>query len=642
MTVRGHDPFIIETFNGLWDRGDDASCPADHLTVANNVQYFESGVETRNPLTKWQNPAGLPLGNIKRVFNYVMQDGQSLLVLTSGGTIYHLIGPNIQHGPILTIPAMTDFNMVSIAGRAYITPFTTYTDVSGQTYQLGLKDEYVYVYGGDGTPARKTGGPTPTNGGLKSFLAFNDTGEGRVSKGIHLILIGFTDASITPVVRMIEAPGDRKVQLTHLPKGPDGTISRMVSMTKVIDPKELVDGRMYTYYHALPIFDNTTESIKLDVSDEELTVPAVWTSNWFSYELLVINAPIPGYCDLGFHLVGVVFETDTGFLSAPGPEYFAGNTFINVTQKVQFYNIPTTTDPTVKKRHLVSTKAIFDYNGDQKGYQFFFIPDGVINDTTITTAKAVSYYDSDLVSDASHLFDNYGPIPAGVNLTTYHSRLVVVGISTIPDLVVGPHETKRLDNRSVALVSAAGEPEAISKVDGLIITPLDGSPLTHCQEFRDILYLFKKTRTYAYVDNQDEPSTWIEEVLDQGVGAPVHGIATVLDSGGVNTDFLLITDWSGLMLFNGTYSRPELSFKIDDFWATLIRNNFHQLQIANDSIGKKVYITLPDPLRNILLYADYNNGMDAKSIRWAKWIFDAKMTSACLIETNKLILGADE
>ena len=37
----------------------------------------------------------------------------------------------------------------------------------------------------------------------------------------------------------------------------------------------------------------------------------------------------------------------------------------------------------------------------------------------------------------------------------------------------------------------------------------------------------------------DEPATWTEETLDQGVGAPVHGIATVLDSGGVNIDFLL-------------------------------------------------------------------------------------------------------
>jgi hypothetical protein len=231
--------------------------------------------------------------------------------------------------------------------------------------------------------------------------------------------------------------------------------------------------------------------------------------------------------------------------------------------------------------------------------------------------------------------------------------MVVVGISTVPEPpvknlpgempVLTPHaELLRPDNRSVALISAPGEPEAISKVDGLIITPLDGSPLTNAQEFRDILYLFKKTRTYAYSDNFDEPATWVEEVLDQGIGAPVHGIAAVLDSGGVNTDFLLIVDWSGLVLFNGTYSRPELTFKIEDFWKVIDRNWFSKIQIANDSIGKKIYITLPHPFKQFVLHADYGNGIDAKNIRWAKWIFDSKVTSLCLIETNKLIIGIDE
>jgi hypothetical protein len=149
------------------------------------------------------------------------------------------------------------------------------------------------------------------------------------------------------------------------------------------------------------------------------------------------------------------------------------------------------------------------------------------------------------------------------------------------------------DNRSVARLSMPGEPEAINKIDGLIIAPLDGNPLTNCQEFRDVLYLFKKTRTYAYSDNRDEPSTWQEEVVDQGIGVGVHGIGTVLDTGGVNVDFLLIADWSGLMIFNGVYARPELSWKIEDYWNSLDRNSFRQVQVVNDSLSKKIWITLP-------------------------------------------------
>jgi hypothetical protein len=514
--LRDHKPLIIEQFNGWWDRGDDESAPSDHFIVADNVQYFNSGVETRDPVDRYQNVAN-PLLKIRRVYNYVMQTGQSLLVLTDGGKIYHLVGSTTVYGPILTIPTMEDFGFVAINGRAYITPFKTYVNSQGVNYELGIQNEFLYVYKGDGTPARKAAGPKPTGSAL------------------------------------------------------------------------------------------------------------------------VVTHDVAGLTDFGFHLIAVVYETDTGYLTALGPEVF-GSLEFDGAHKILVSNIPVSPDLYVKKRHLVSTKWIPEYNADQTGYQFFFIPEGNIEDN-VTTSKVVEYFDADLLSDASHLIDNFSEIPAGVNLNTYHSRLVIVGeygtTETLTDLPTGI-----TDNRSLARLSFPGEPEAISKIDGLLIAPLDGNPLTNCQEFRDVLYLFKRSRTFAYSDNQDTPSSWQEEVLDQGVGAPVHGIATVLDTGGVNIDFLLIADWSGLMLFNGTYARPEISWKIEDYWMGLTRNDFRYVQVVNDSLYKKVWLTLPPPFQHIMLHADYGNGMDAKNIRWAKWVFDVKISSICLIETNKLIIGA--
>jgi hypothetical protein len=218
----------------------------------------------------------------------------------------------------------------------------------------------------------------------------------------------------------------------------------------------------------------------------------------------------------------------------------------------------------------------------------------------------------------------------------------MVGDPSFPKKLDGTTDPTKPDNRSVAWLSAPGEPEAINQVDGLIIVPLDGNPLTNVQEFRDVLYLFKKTRTFACSDNSDEPATWQVETLDQGVGSPVHGIATVLDSGGVNVDFLVVADWSGLMLFNGTYARPELSWKIEDYWTKIIHSNFRQIQIVNDTLNKKIWMTLPDPRRNHVLFADYGNGLDAKNIRWARWIFATKMSCVTLIDTDKVIFGSSE
>jgi hypothetical protein len=678
--MRDHDPIVIDQFNGWWNRDNEESCPLDHFNVLDNVQFIDTGIETRYALDKYQDQT-IAINKVLRVYDYVMQTGQTLLVLVEGGVIHHVTGPNGMWRAILTIPTMTDFGFVAIAGRAYITPFTTYVDNNGQNYELGLPGENLYVYKGDGSPARKAGGSAPSNANLTypntgsttfpkgepPFIAFNDINEGVVSKGIHIIGVSFYSAGfnnmgpisdhsptlIPPFANYsmfptVNAPGNQKIQLNNIPLGPPGTTQRMINMTHAIDPNSYTYNTTASGFYIVEILnDNTTTTRFINVSDAALTsifTPVSSSPFYISHAMQIADSDVAGFSDTGFHLVGVVYETDTGYLSSPGPEYYAGNTINQSTKKVRVLNIPLSTDPNVTKRHLVSTKAIPYYNGDQKGYQFFFIPKGTLNDNT-TRAMDVSYYDSDLMSDASHLMDNFTAIPAGVALTTYHSRLVLVGDPTIPDVEATPlgrntrDASARPDNRSVAWVSAPGEPEAISKVDGLIITPLDGNPLTNCQEFRDALYLFKRTRTYGYVDNLDEPATWKEKVIDQGVGAPVHGVGTVLDTGSANIDFLLIGDWSGLMLFNGVYARPELSWKIENYWLGLNRNAFRNLQVINDSLAKRIYITLPDTSQKFILQGDYKRGLDPKNIKWTRWVFDVDVTSICLIDTNKVIIG---
>src|SRR6187399_2239470 len=469
--TRDHPPLVIEDFQGLWKRGDDESAPSDHFIQADNIQYGHSFVETRDGVIPYLN-SPLPVLQFHRIYNYVTQTGQTLIAMTEGGYIYHIAGPtNPYTTAIAQFPAAQDFGFVAINGRAYITPFNTQTNVQGENYQLGLKNEVIWVYKGDGTPARKAAGFPPS--------------------GSPLLVSEF--------------------------------------------------------------------------------------------------APGTGVTDAGFHLIAVVYETDTGYLTALGPQVFGSLNFSGTAQ-IYVSNIPIgPAGSGVIKRHLVSTKAITGYNGDQTGYQFFFIPGGTIPDN-VTTDWQGHYFDADLISDASHLIDNFSQIPAGVALNTYHSRLVIVGEFGLDSSFGSDATLVNLppgitDNRSIARVSYPGEPEAISKIDGIIIAPLDGKALTNVQEFRDVMYLFKNTRTIAYSDNYDVPASWQEQVLDQGIGAPVHGIATVLDTGGVNIDFLLIVDWSGLMLFNGTYAQPEMSWKIEDLWRSFDRQMFHLFQIVNDSLN---------------------------------------------------------
>lgn len=493
--MRDHEAIILEEFNGLWRDGDIDSVPLDHFSEATNIQYFNGGFKTRDGIDLYQS-LGTALGNILRIHPYKMQTGLTLLVLDASGNIHHVVSPTVTHNNILSIGTMTDFNTVSIAGRAYITPF--FTDANG--IEKGITNQFLYVYLGAGVAARKAAGPTAA-----------------------------------------------------------GTV--------------------------------------------------------------VVANGAAGSTDAGLHVFGVVGETDTGYLSPPT----ALTSFTtSAALSVSFSSVPTFTGSFWTKRHIVASARIIDFNGDLDGYQLFFIPGATINDNVTTTLSNISFYDADLIDDASHLLDNFTEIPAGVGLTVYHGRLVLT--TTFSDI-------------SIAYVSNPGEPEAINQVDGLLIVPLDGNALTNAQVFRDVLYLFKNTRTVGYSDNQDVPSTWVSFTVDETIGSPVHGVATVLDSGGVNVDYLLIASYNGIMLFNGSYVKPAFTQKIRDFWLALDRTQFRKIEIINNSITEKVYIVLTD---GTILYGDYENGLGWEEVKWAIWTANLNVTTLEIIETTKVVIGSKD
>lgn len=621
--LRDHAPIIIEEFGGLFQRSGPDSCPIDHFQDCNNLKFLESGIETRDGIDTF-----VGIGDVVRMYEYRMDDQESLLLLNQSGQIYHALlnGSDTIHGPILTIATMEDFGFQSWAGRAYITPFKSYTDTDGHQVQKGIENEFVYVYLGDGTAARKAAGDPPSAASAGTHLiAFNSSFDGVISKGIHLVSVisdlGVVLAEVFPVVY---APGGQEIELINVPLGAPGTAFRTVILTRAVDPKNYVPNQAsYTYYNALVIADNTTTYARLSLADSALTAPAV-VGALPSYTGLKAAASSTqgGHSDIGFHLFGVVYETDTGYLTSIGPENFASLNMIDLKKGVSLTNIPVSAQSFVTKRHIVATKAIYQYNGDQTAYQFFFVPDGTIEDNTGTTLT-VNFYDADLFDDASHLMDNFSEIPAGVRLTVYNGRMVL---------------TTTFDDPSLVYLSAPSEPEAFDQVDGLIIVPPDGLVITNAQALRDVLYVFKKTRTFAAIDNADEPSTWSISPVDEGIGASVHGIGTILDSGGVNIEFLLVADFSGLMLFSGTYARPELTWKIRDLWRDLDFDDYNLIEVYNNTLQQEVYVVLPD---GTMLLGDYDyEGLDGKNIRWCPWSFQPYITSISIVNTDTLVLAA--
>jgi hypothetical protein len=503
MSFRDHEPITLEEFNGLWAQEDIESTPLDHFSECQNIKFVgPRAFGTRDGIDRHQN-IGSPLSSVLRMYNYPTSDKQTLLVLVANGAngeIYHVVDSTTMFGPILTIAGMTDFGFVPYNGRAYITPFFTEL-IAGLNRERGMQNEFLYVYKGDGTTARKAAGNKPTT---------NIT----VANGAA----GFTDA--------------------------------------------------------------------------------------------------------GVHIFGYVYETDTGYLTAPGGLVAHTTTAL---QEVDFTNVANSPDAFVVKKHIVASKVIQNYNGDVNGYQLFFIPGATIPNNVTTNLDNISFFDQDLLLDASHLLDNFAEIKAGVNLCLYHNRLCLC---------------TEYDNISIVRVSSVGEPEAINQINGFCLVPPNGNPVTNIAELRDVLYAFQRNKTVGFVDNGSFPASWPLTAVDNAMGCGVHGIATVIDSGSSNVDYLMVCTYTGIALFNGRYILPELTWKIWEVWLNqTFKTDNRRIQIVNDSTNQFLYCVTTD---RQILHADYANGLDPKKIRWSPFTFDALVNTVALINVNELLIGCDQ
>jgi len=331
-----------------------------------------------------------------------------------------------------------------------------------------------------------------------------------------------------------------------------------------------------------------------------------------------------GNVEAGIHIFGVVYETSSGFLTQIGPDFLPtvnapGNNAVLLT------SIPISPDPNVIARHIVASKFIVpaQYNGNTRGYELFFVPGGKISDNT-TTSLSVNFFDSQLLASAAGLLDIASSVANGTGLCLYHNRLVLTGTPTI----------------NAARVSNPGEFEAFSNLDGFVQVQNDGLGLLNGQEYRDVLYLFKINETVAFTDNGNVPSSWPMSVIDEGLGAGIHGVCYIDTRQGMSSEYLLLENYTGIFMFNGTFIRSELSFKIRDYWLTVDQIDIAQnIEFYNDVYRQSIILNIPG--LSLLLVGDYANGMTPEAMRWTKWTYSIIPRTITLFDkSNKLLIGS--
>jgi len=470
----GHTPTSIIQFNGLFDRGDDESCPPDHFIESLNL-FYSFGKASRRDGSSLDITSGFAI-NRWHIYNRTGEAAR-LLILDNTGKLWDSSVGFVT--PILNIPTMVDFSMVTLYGRAYITPHDR---------NRGIPNEVVYVYQGSGT-ARPAAGVAPSGAALG-----------------------------------------------------------------------------------------------------------------------VATSTASGVVEAGERIFAVVFESDTGYLSAPGPAIFTRYTAPG-DFAIDFSGIHIGPAGTIK-RYIVSSALLpTAYDGNQLSVEYFFIPGAILNDNTTTVLNGISFYDSQLIASADYLFDQLTTIPAGVGIGKYKGSLVVWGTNASDRLIY---------------VSDSGKPESIDSVDNVIEVPDDGGGgVKKCVEFRGLLYIHKQQKSYVTSDNGNDPVFWIPDAIDSSVGTDCFGVGEILDQAGTILDYYVIADRGALRLMDGTF-KTELSWKIENRWRRINKAAFSYVQVVVDPILKRIYCAVPLDAATTpshIFVADFSGGLTAEGIKWDIWVF---------------------
>lgn len=298
-----------------------------------------------------------------------------------------------------------------------------------------------------------------------------------------------------------------------------------------------------------------------------------------SFTLGVADSASSGDIEEGIHLFAVAFETDSGFVTAPGPEIFTAY-LAPGGKKADVTALPIGPSGTVA-RWVLATRSVDPtlYDGNQDGLEFFFAHR--VGDNTSTSVAGLSFFDADLVDSADYLFDLASSMNSGLGVTNFGNRLVLWGI---------PGE------EHVVRISDSLSPENFNTVSGFVICdPSDSiAGVKNCVEFRNNIYIIKTNRVYNAGDNGSDPDTWTLNVVDRAAGCEIHGIGLIQDAKGAATDRFFIADRSGILCFEGAvFKRPEMSYNIKGLWSRINKTVFNKVVLAVDPENQIIYAAVP-------------------------------------------------
>lgn len=322
------------------------------------------------------------------------------------------------------------------------------------------------------------------------------------------------------------------------------------------------------------------------------------------------------------------FLTNTGFLTPLGaltPLTANPTGSYSLTLK----NIPIGPATTVA-RYLFSVQS--------GGAIPYFIPSnegGIISDNT-TTSQTVNFFDTDLVESADYLLNILSQV--GVSGFAQGCIFFANRLFVWPGPISG-------GGGSTIIASNTGDFETYDQTSCFInVNRDDGHNVVTAFVWNNVLYFCKDLGVYSTFDNGGDPDSWEVDIVDGSISVPVKGIAYLSTQQNPVAGGVIIADKTGLIAFNGSFQRPELTWKVEGIWKRINKNAWNTLNLSIDPLTHSIYCAVPLDLAtspNYILYGDYSMALDEDllyvdpmKIKWDLWQFPAAPTVVGMVDLN--------
>lgn len=600
----------IDEFEGLFANFEEDTVPPNHFKDALNIGFGPGIVFSRLGVSDF-----LTKSDIRRIWAYNIPGEDTRLLILNGSN--QIFDSTSLGSPILTVTGMTDFSAVSIFGRAYISPHNG---------QVGLENEKIYVYDGtDGSFAARAAAGVPPQGFDLTLTAVAQTASGTdivapvaPANGVQVLTTSPYIPNIFTKIKFFQTGGAvTAITITVVGFAPSHVAQTVAYVNKITSAGT-------TTYTTGELWEEITS----------ITISGlVGAGGLFKVETFGTNI---GKLELGYHVVGIVYESDSGFLTKPGPEN--NLSAIRITQKfraLKIEGIPATLPTGMAKTKVVMSKFItrrnYSGNPDPQQYEMFFVPEAFGGEIPEgRTSTVVNIFDADLVNSADYLLDNLSEIPAGVTIFgTSKGRMLIGGEFDSPTTLRG---------------SKGGEPEAVSATDGFVICDPISGEIRNVWEYRDTIYVQKSHATLITQDDNVVLSQWTINVIDRSRGAECHSVGVINGSVTSVDDAIIVCNASGIYAFNGAYPELPLTWKIKEFWdsGSIDVEKFYRCEIAVDPVEKSFLVCFQSDIAvsetgldevDQLLYCDFSAGLNWRDVKWSFWQFYNQTGAAYVPET---------